>query len=255
MDISLSLQGHHQSPIDIHRKEAEYDSSLKPLQINYDPKTAIRIVNAGHCFIVEFEDTEEKSVLHGGPLTGGYRLKQFHFHWGQSDKEGSEHIIDGIKYPAELHIVHWNAQKYSTFEDAVEHPDGLAVLGVFLKMGETNPGIQIITENLDNIKTKEKEHRFTEFELLSLLPKDLQYWTYPGSLTTQPFKECVTWIILQKAITISSEQLNKFRGLLCTSENEAPCPILENARAVQPLEDRYVRSSCEIRQTRQNSLC
>ncbi|MEE6463645.1 hypothetical protein FKM82_005994 [Ascaphus truei] len=244
MAVPASHNGSRQSPIDINTKHANYDPSLKPLRIHYDPKTAQRIENMGHCFNVEFEDTNDKSVLRGGPLIGQYRLRQFHFHWGSSDKEGSEHIIDGMKHTAELHIVHWNAHRYSTFAKAAGHHDGLAVVGVFLKIGKANPSMQKIIENLDNIKTKGKTYTLTEFDLSSLLPKDLHYWTYVGSLTVHPFLECVTWIILHDAITISSEQLGKFRSLLCTSDGEDPCQMLENTRAIQPLQARVVRSSC-----------
>ncbi|NP_001088912.1 uncharacterized protein LOC496283 [Xenopus laevis] len=238
---------HLQSPINIHTRTAKYDPSLKPLKFSYDPKTAKRIVNVGHCFNVEFEDTCDRSVLGEGPLTGYYRLCQFHFHWGSSDKDGSEHNIDGKLYPAELHIVHWNSKKYTSFEEAAQHSDGVAVVGVFLKLGDTNPVLESIIQNLDRVKTKGKTCPFTEFDLTDLLPKDLNYWTYMGSLTTKPYFECVTWIILQEAITVSSEQLEQFRRLQCTSENENPSFILENHRPVQPLDHRVVRSSCPVK--------
>lgn len=41
-------------------------------------------------------------VLEGGPLAGTYRLIQFHFHWGSSDGQGSEHTVDKKKYAAEV---------------------------------------------------------------------------------------------------------------------------------------------------------
>ena len=44
------------------------------------------------------------------------------------DSQGSEHTIDGKKYPMEVHLVHWN-KKYGTVEEAMKHPDGLAVIG------------------------------------------------------------------------------------------------------------------------------
>ena len=34
----------------------------------------------------------------------------------------------------QLHLVHWNTSKYNTFAEAAKAPDGLAVLGVFLKV-------------------------------------------------------------------------------------------------------------------------
>lgn len=33
----------------------------------------------------------------------------------------------------QLHLVHWNT-KYGAFEEALKYPDGLAVVGVFLKV-------------------------------------------------------------------------------------------------------------------------
>ncbi|KAM5157292.1 carbonic anhydrase 13-like [Mantella aurantiaca] len=234
-----------QSPINIQTRRARYDSSLKPLFIQYDPKTTRRIINVGHCFNVEFDDTSDRSVLSEGPLTGYYRLRQFHFHWGTSDRDGSEHVIDGHMYPAELHIVHWNSQRYPSFEEATKHSDGVAVIGVLLKIGELNHELQNIIDNLDKVKTKNKECPFEKFDLSDLLPKERNYWTYLGSLTTIPFSECVTWIVLQEAITISSEQLQHFRGLKCSSENEDPEFVLENHRPLQPLESRVVKSSCK----------
>lgn len=41
-------------------------------------------------------------VLHGGPLAGRYRLRQFHLHWGSADDHGSEHVVDGVRFAAEV---------------------------------------------------------------------------------------------------------------------------------------------------------
>lgn len=50
--------------------------------------------------------------------------------------KGSEHTVNGVSYSGELHLVHWNQTKYPTFDEAAKHHDGLAVLGVFLKVCE-----------------------------------------------------------------------------------------------------------------------
>lgn len=42
------------------------------------------------------------AVLRGGPLSGPYRLRQFHLHWGAADDHGSEHTVDGVQYAAEV---------------------------------------------------------------------------------------------------------------------------------------------------------
>lgn len=42
------------------------------------------------------------TVIQGGPLDNPYRLKQFHFHWGEKGCEGSEHTVAGAGYASEV---------------------------------------------------------------------------------------------------------------------------------------------------------
>uniref|UniRef100_A0A8I5TFR2 Carbonic anhydrase n=1 Tax=Pongo abelii TaxID=9601 RepID=A0A8I5TFR2_PONAB len=230
-------KGERQSPVDIDTHTAKYDPSLKPLSVCYDQATSLRILNNGHSFNVEFDDSQDKAVLKGGPLDGTYRLIQFHFHWGSLDGQGSEHTVDKKKYAAELHLVHWNT-KYGDFGKAVQQPDGLAVLGIFLKVGSAKPGLQKVVDVLDSIKTKGKCADFTNFDPRGLLPASLDYWTYPGSLTTPPLLECVTWIVLKEPISVSSEQMLKFRKLNFNGEGEPEELMVDNWRPAQPLKKR-----------------
>ncbi|XP_004697542.1 carbonic anhydrase 2 [Echinops telfairi] len=235
-------KGERQSPVNIDSRSAKHDPALKPLSINYEQATSRKILNNGHSFNVEFDDSQDKAVLKGGPLDGTYRLIQFHFHWGSSDEQGSEHTVDKKMYPAELHLVHWNT-KYADFGQAVQHPDGLAVLGIFLKIGSAKPDLQRVLDILDSIKTKGKSAEFKNFDPRGLLPNSLDYWTYPGSLTTPPLLECVTWIVLREPISVSSEQIKKFRSLSINGDNEPEEPMVINFRPPQPLKSRQIRAS------------
>ena len=59
---------------------------------------------------------------------------QFHFHWGKAGGAGgSEHTLDGSRYFAEMHIVHYNTQ-HADISVAAKIPQGLAVLGFFIKV-------------------------------------------------------------------------------------------------------------------------
>ena len=53
--------GNNQSPIDIKTSETKHDPSLKPLSVSYNPATAKEIVNVGHSFHVNFEDSDNRS--------------------------------------------------------------------------------------------------------------------------------------------------------------------------------------------------
>ncbi|XP_051057778.1 carbonic anhydrase 7 [Phodopus roborovskii] len=151
--------------------------------------------------------TMDKMVT-GGPLEGPYRLKQLHFHWGKKHDVGSEHTVDGKSFPSELHLVHWNAKKYSTFGEAAAAPDGLAVVGVFLETGDEHPSMNRLTDALYMVRFKDTKAQFNYFNPKCLLPTSLHYWTYPGSLTTPPLSESVTWIVLREPIRISEKQVS-----------------------------------------------
>lgn len=47
-----------------------------------------------------------------------------------------------------------------------------------------------------------------EFSWIKKTALKQHYYTYPGSLTTPPFAECVIWIIFTKPIEISRKQVN-----------------------------------------------
>ncbi|KAL1449052.1 hypothetical protein WDU94_000290 [Cyamophila willieti] len=103
-----------------------------PLVWKYNPARTETITNPGYCWRVDVK--KSCTELTGGPLHHKYRLEQFHCHWGCGSSKGSEHTVDGKSYAGELHLVHWNSDKYHTFGEAAGQPDGLAVLGVLLEV-------------------------------------------------------------------------------------------------------------------------
>jgi carbonic anhydrase len=40
--------------------------------------------------------------VNGSDFTEQYTLLQFHFHWGENEYQGSEHFLNGDKYPLEV---------------------------------------------------------------------------------------------------------------------------------------------------------
>ncbi|CAH6780087.1 Car5b [Phodopus roborovskii] len=212
-----------------------YLVSLKPASIKRNPIFFKKInFKGGGAFLFQFI---------GGPLEHNYRLKQFHFHWGAIDAWGSEHTVDNKCYPAELHLVHWNAVKFESFEDAALEENGLAVIGVFLKLGKHHKELQKLVDTLPSIKHKDTLVEFGSFDPSCLMPTCPDYWTYSGSLTTPPLSESVTWIIKKQPVEVDHDQLEQFRTLLVTSEGEKEKKMVDNFRPLQPLMNRTVRSS------------
>lgn len=70
------------------------------------PKS-VSVSNNGHTFVLRM-NFAEKVLLEGGPLKGSYVVESIHWHWGNTDDAGSEHVMDGKRYSAEMHIVAYN---------------------------------------------------------------------------------------------------------------------------------------------------
>ncbi|XP_063801731.1 carbonic anhydrase 5A, mitochondrial isoform X2 [Pseudophryne corroboree] len=235
--------GSRQSPINIRVRDSIYHPQLAPISAQYDPNSCLHVWNNGYSFFVEYDDSTDKSVVSGGPLENPYRLKQFHFHWGVNNDWGSEHTVDSKVYPAELHLVHWNCSKYRTFEEAIMEDNGLAVIGIFLKLGKHHQQLQNLVHILPTVRYKDSLTGFNYFDPSCLLPTCSDYWTYSGSLTTPPLTESVTWIIMKKPIEVDHSQLAVFRSLLYTAVGEEEKNMVDNFRPLQPLKDRTVHST------------
>ncbi|XP_068116755.1 carbonic anhydrase 5A, mitochondrial isoform X2 [Hyperolius riggenbachi] len=235
--------GSRQSPINIRVMDSVFHPQLTPINTQYDPNTCLHIWNNGYSFLVEYDDSTNKSVVFGGPLENPYRLKQFHFHWGVNNDWGAEHTVDSKVFPAELHLVHWNCTKYRTFEEAIMEDNGLAVIGVFLKVGRHHEKLQKLVDILPSVRYKDALTEFNYFDPSCFLPPCNDYWTYSGSLTTPPLTESVTWIIMKRPIEVDHSQLAVFRSLLYTAVGEEEKNMVDNFRPLQPLMNRTVHST------------
>uniref|UniRef100_H2ZGZ4 Carbonic anhydrase n=1 Tax=Ciona savignyi TaxID=51511 RepID=H2ZGZ4_CIOSA len=239
-EYPIAKHGKRQSPIDIKISQLKHREYPK-LEICYDCRDITTVKNTGTT--AKFISAAKNSYIKGGPLEGTYNLVQFHFHWGAVDCRGSEHTINGRPYSAEAHLVHQNT-KYASASEALQHPDGMAVLGAFVEITDTkNEAFDAIVENLQNI-----QDGHTEAEVMGdihpelLLPNEIgSYACYGGSLTTPPLSECVQWINFHEPITMSEHQINQFRSLHSTKEGSEPHrPLVDNYRPVQPINGRAV---------------
>jgi carbonic anhydrase len=114
-----------------------------------------------------------------------------------------------------------------------ESTDGkLAGVAVLLKTGRANPTMQQIWEHMPEAAGKEEEVPGVEVNPAALLPSDLAYYTYTGSLTAPPCTEGVTWIVLKTPVEISPAQIAAFARL-----------YPHDIRPIQPLNGRVVLGS------------
>ncbi|CAH1405084.1 unnamed protein product [Nezara viridula] len=197
------------------------------------------ITNNGHS--VEIKSLEKGyAQVFGAFLPGTFEVEGIHFHWGSKNNKGSEHVLNQIRFPMEMHMVTRN-QKYSNLSQAMEHPDGLAVLAMFYQIQEQPSRVlrQILKE-LAMIRTVGSTTYLTgSLPLSQLVPKSTDiFYSYQGSLTTPPCSESVIWIVFPDPLPISYSQMTLFRHLSAGEEN-----LVDNFRQVQRLGSRkvYVR--------------
>jgi carbonic anhydrase len=54
-------------------------------------------------FLIQVQlDLPSNVKIQGGKLAGPYKALQLHFHWGKDGGPGSEHTIDGERFPMEV---------------------------------------------------------------------------------------------------------------------------------------------------------
>ncbi|KAF4793466.1 Carbonic anhydrase 12 [Turdus rufiventris] len=227
--------GVFQSPIDFYEDILQYDSNLLPLEfIGYNvPSTdQFTLINNGHSVKMYLSPA---MCIRNLPFE--YTASQLHLHWGNRNKsEGSEHTVSGKHFAAELHIVHYNSEKYPDIAAAMDKADGLAVLAVFLEIGPFNPSYEKIFRHFRNVKYKDQKVLVPGFNIQELLPDRLdEYYRYEGSLTTPPCYPSVLWTVFRHPL------LALETAMYCTeSDDPEPLEMVDNFRNVQEFRERLV---------------
>ncbi len=123
------------------------------------------------------------------------------------------------RFFSQLHLVHWNRTLYPSPNVAAGQGDGLAVLGLFLEIGdEDHPELAKLIPNLEKVTHCGEKVAISEpIDPANFLPQSgesKRIWTYEGSLTTPPLLESVIWLVFQKPIKVSAKQVRSTNGQL-----------------------------------------
>merc|ERR1711937_925338 len=237
--------GMSQSPIDIVSAEAVPASAQKGdrgvTTFDFAPGTDIVIENTGHGLNTMFDVTDLSAVIQ--TPEGPQSLEPLQFHWHSP----SEHSIDGVIYPMEVHLV----TKTNVTGD-------LAVVGMMYKYGTENSLLEKLWGERDaddfafRIKGEtadaSEDHLHekgvtsdvpTDIDVMvELLPEDTSYFAYSGSLTTPPCSEGVYWHLMKTPVTASVDQVLNFQNVLSETQEG----VRTNNRVPQPLNGRQIVS-------------
>ncbi|XP_065674681.1 carbonic anhydrase 2-like [Hydra vulgaris] len=247
--------GTKQSPINIQENQAIYNDSLTPLLLfNYSTvfnNSNYYLTNNGHTVILGMDSNSSISV---GLLWKGkqYNFFGLHFHWGENDTVGSEHLLSNKHFPLEVHIVHY-LNDYGNFSNSLNYADGVLVWGIFYQLDNSidvnNNSLKDVFNNIRNVINAGNKTNILPVPLSSFVPQNSldSYYHYAGSLTTPECSESVLWIVNQKIMKVSSSQLQAFRllkgHLHNVSDSVEPEVLTENDRPIQPLNGRKVFTS------------
>ena len=193
-------KGKSQSPLNIKGPFEKVRFNVVP---DYKPGP-LKIINNGH--------TIQVNVVPGSKIRidgKAFDLLQFHFH------RPSEEHINGKPSAMVIHFVHKNES------------GELAVLGVLLQEGNENPGIKTLWSYAPPKEGPEVAPDNVAFNPTNLLPREMEFFHYDGSLTTPPCTEKVKFFILKSQVNISKDQITQF-------------PFKMNARPIQALNDRKI---------------
>lgn len=204
-----------QSPVNILTDNTDTDVDHHfAVHYSRDSDRGMVVINTGHTVKLKFR--AGTTIDFDGET---FDFKQAHFH------TPSEHLIDGMTFPMEMHLVNQHPNP--------EGPPTYLVIAIFFKMGEENAFIKDFIDKIPENAEEENElgEEVTLTDLLGADPEhaDLEHFFYRGSLTTPPYTETVNWCIVKRLFEASPEQIvaiNKLEG--------------NNARHVQALYGRKV---------------
>lgn len=111
--------------------------------------------------------------------------------------------------------------------------------GVLYHIGRKNPFLEkLLTPGLPR-KSNSTPVFIEGLNLADGLTNTAAYYTYPGSLTTPPCDENVTWIVLEQPAQMSQEQFKAFKGIL--GNNFRPIQELNGRKITETLLDLFAR--------------
>jgi carbonic anhydrase len=213
--------GMKQSPIDIVPDKA-LAASFSKLLFKYKP-TPLKIENTGHYVEVPYDPTSFLYV--GSQPTDVYQLVQFHFH------APSEHTINGVRYDAELHLVHTNVIGETVVIGVLlsSSAEGLPIFDTIMALSPTSTGEIELSE---------------EVNVFDLLPFRKGFYRYEGSLTTPACSESVQWFLMRDPVPITPGALAKLHTVISLfpnyggySNNNRPIANLNGRSVLKSIRD------------------
>ena len=196
-------KGQHQSPIDIVKT---FRPHLTPIVFKYQP-SLLNAVHTGNTVRINYE---RGSYIIAGERK--YDLVYFDVHLP------GEHAHKGYRPDMSVQLVHQDME------------GNYAIIEVPMVTGVANRWFTQLWKHVPKQAGNEKLVDTYLYNVIDILPKDREYFTYNGSLSHPPCTENASWFIMKKPVQISDDQLRQFSKV-----------IPHSARPLQKLNKRVIK--------------
>ncbi len=204
-----------QSPLNFNGTSG-LEPSGKSLTISYPASAAGSAFNNGHGSPQIAFTPGDATVSYNGTT---YNLLQVHFH------SPSEETIEGDAPALDAHFVHASDE------------GALLVIGVMYDPCEVT-SVPLLTTALDNYEgfTSDAPQDVTVPDLSTVIPTDVEFYTFPGSLTTPPCTGGLQWFVASAPQCATEPQIAALKAVGAAAGLD---PEIGNARRpTMPLNDR-----------------
>ena len=217
--------GNAQSPIDIVKGDAV---AVAGPALRLVPPTSGSVsgsvANTGNQIVLTPDADAKTSIVdglfRGSPDDTTFSLANIHFH------TPAEHAVDGVLADLEVHVVH-----------QAHNPDvdRFAFVGLLFNADDSAPESPLLSAILSASEEyaeplSEPTPLAVDAAAITELVGDSPYYAYPGSLTTPPLTEAVSWLVIAKIHKAPAWQIEQLTQIFPYPTN----------RPVQPVNDRVV---------------
>ncbi|XP_037693686.1 receptor-type tyrosine-protein phosphatase zeta [Choloepus didactylus] len=213
-----------QSPINIDEDLTQVNVNLKKLKFQGWDKTSLE-----NTFIHNTGKTVEINLTNDYRLSGGvseivFKASKITFHWGKCNmsSDGSEHSLEGQKFPLEMQIYCFDADRFSSFEEVVKGKGKLRALSILFEVGtEENLDYKAIIDGVESVSRFGKLLREISFFKI-LLWMHMSFYNITnvprgGSNFTLSFSGFVTSVCSSEPENVQADPEN-YTSLLVTWE-------------------------------------